>query len=87
MPLLPWNGSRWTWERIARLNGLAAAVAVAHSCGTAPARPIPHKRKDNQCPMLLTGTTSINDLSRKLYEIAAESHRGRGGPEQYRAEQ
>jgi hypothetical protein len=79
-----WNEDPWTWERLTRLQGLVAAVAIARGCSAAVA-PF-SQTKGVGMPNNPQWESYESDL-RELYEVAADLVAGRGGPEQYRARQ
>jgi hypothetical protein len=79
------NDDPWTWERLTRLQGLVAAVAIARSCGASLA-PFPAQTKGEGMSNSPNWQEYDRDL-RELYEVAADLVAGRGGPEQYRARQ
>jgi hypothetical protein len=79
-----WNHDSWTWERLTRLQGLVAAVAIARGCSAAVA-PF-SQTKGVGMPNNPQWESYESDL-RELYEVAADLVAGRGGPEQYRARQ
>jgi len=79
-----WNDNPWTWERLTRLQELAAAVAIARSCSPVIA-PFSHT-KGVGMPNNPQWDEYDRDL-RELYAVAADLVGGRGGPEEYRARQ
>ena len=79
-----WNHDPWTWERLTRLQGLVAAVAIARGCSAAVA-PF-SQTKGVGMPNNPQWESYESDL-RELYDVVADFVAGRGGPEQYRAHQ